>query len=180
MSLMALMIPLAIGIWLSRNVPSVAKKCKGALRPFTIILLLIAVSGGLYVSWYVFKLFTWNIVYAGMCVAWGGYLFGAIAAKIAGLKTKEIIAVSIETALQNPGVAFVLLQLSLPQPDCDLATVPIVSQLLLTGPPLWGMYMVYVIGKKCKEKKDLNENNINNDIAKVSETYKKQEMLSSV
>lgn len=40
------------------------------------------------------------------------------------LKPSQITAVSIETAFQNGGIAFVLLKISLPEPYGDLAAVP--------------------------------------------------------
>ena len=50
---------------------------------------------------------------------------------IARLKTSQITAVSIETAFQNGGIAFVLLDLSLPKPYGDLAAVAPVSVLCI-------------------------------------------------
>ena len=43
------------------------------------------------------------------------------------LKVAQITAVSIETAFQNGGIAFILLQLSLPKPYGDIAAVAPVS-----------------------------------------------------
>ena len=45
----------------------------------------------------------------------------------------QITAVSIETAFQNGGIAFILLRLSLPEPFGDLASVAPVAQLMITG-----------------------------------------------
>lgn len=59
---------------------------------------------------------TWRMVVAGLLVAISGYAFGAIFARVMCLPKSQIIAVSIETALQNPGVAFILLKLSLESP----------------------------------------------------------------
>lgn len=67
-------------------------------------------------SYKVMMLMTWQMVLAGMLVMASGYTFGAIFAKVMCLSKKQVIAVSIETALQNPGVAFVLLKLSLESP----------------------------------------------------------------
>ena len=47
------------------------------------------------------------------------------------LKTSQITAVSIETAFQNGGIAFVLLDLSLPKPYGDLAAVAPVNILFV-------------------------------------------------
>lgn len=60
---------------------------------------------------------TGPMVVAGTLVALCGYAFGAIFAKCWCLSKDKVIAISIETALQNPGVSFILLKLSLPSPD---------------------------------------------------------------
>jgi hypothetical protein len=44
--------------------------------------------------------------------------------------------VSIETAFQNGGIAFILLKVSMPAPYGDLATVAPVAQLMITGKAL--------------------------------------------
>ena len=46
------------------------------------------------------------------------------------LKVAQITAVSIETAFQNGGIAFILLQLSLPKPYGDIAAVAPVKQFI--------------------------------------------------
>lgn len=59
---------------------------------------------------------SWNMVVAGIMVVTSGYTLGAVFAKVMCLPLPQVIAVSIETALQNPGVAFILLKLSLDSP----------------------------------------------------------------
>jgi hypothetical protein len=41
--------------------------------------------------------------------------------------------VSIETAFQNGGIAFILLKMSLPEPLGEMASVAPVAQLMITG-----------------------------------------------
>ncbi|KAI1297204.1 P3 protein [Halotydeus destructor] len=161
MSLIFLTIPLIVGLLLQKYKPTLAARLKSLLRPFTFVVITIAVSGSIYVSFYVFALMTLPVIGAGLSVAMGGYLFGAIAAAIFGLKAPQIVAVSIETALQNPGVAFVLLQLSLGQPESDLAAVPVIAQLFMTGIPMWIACAIFHLvrklislnGKEAKEVK---------------------------
>jgi sodium/bile acid cotransporter 3/5 len=178
-SLIGMTIPLAIGILIQKRKPNWAEKSKKIIRPFTIILLIIAIGGGLYVNYHLLKLFTWSIMAAGMCVAWGGYIFGALAAFLAKLTPPQIIAVSIETALQNPGIAFVLLQLSLPQPESDLAAIPLIGQLLMTGPPLWIVYLVFIIIRKIKNK-DKDKDKDKDEVIRDENSEVTKEMLPSV
>jgi hypothetical protein len=92
-----------------------------------------------------------------MSVAWTGYIFGALAAFLAKLTRPQIIVVSIETALQNPGIAYVLLQLSLPEPESDLAATRLIGQIMMTGPPLWIIYLIFIIAQKLKNKHKIIE-----------------------
>jgi sodium/bile acid cotransporter 3/5 len=170
-SLIGMTIPLAIGLLIQKRKPDWAERSRKIIRPFTVVLLVIAIGGGLYVNFHLLKLFTWSVIAAGMSVAWGGYIFGALAAFLAKLTRPQIIAVSIETALQNPGIAFVLLQLSLPQPESDLSAIPLIGQYLMTGPPLWIVYLIFIITQKLKNKPEI----ISDDNSGVT-----KEMLPSV
>lgn len=148
-SLLFLTLSLSIGIVIQKKKPKWAQFLRKLLKPCTAIVLFTVIVGGTYLSLYVFTFMTWEVIVAGLSVALGGYLTGAIVAAICGLPRKQIIAVSIETALQNPGIAFILLQLSLGQPEADLSAIPIVGQLFMTGIPLWITYLLYMSVKKC-------------------------------
>ena len=87
------------------------------------------------------------------------------------LKLPQITAVSIETAFQNGGIAFILLKVSLGAPYGDLASVAPVAQLMITGDdyflfhcaivgasyltfsiagtPLWALLGVWKLWSKC-------------------------------
>lgn len=73
------------------------------------------------------------MVAAGFMVAGAGYFFGAGLAWIFRLEWDKIVAVSIETAFQNGGIAFILLKVSLEAPYGELASVAPVAQLVITG-----------------------------------------------
>jgi len=85
------------------------------------------------------------MVVAGFLVAGAGYLFGGGLAWLFRMKVPQIKAISIETAFQNGGIAFVILKLSLPAPYGDLATVAPVAQLVITGAPLWILLAIWKI-----------------------------------
>lgn len=100
---------------------------------------------------------TWQMVVGGMGIAWGGYAFGAIAAWLFRQGKPQIIAISIETAIQNPGVTFTILRLTLPQPDADMSTVAPVAQIFITNLPLFLIFLLYKLiflikNRCCKTK----------------------------
>jgi len=169
-SLIGMTIPLALGLLIQHRKPDWAKKSRKIIRPFTAVFLMIAIGGGIYVNFHLLKLFTWNVILAGMCASWTGYIFGALAAFLAKLTLPQITAVSIETALQNIGIAFILLQLSLPQPESDLAAVPLIGQIMMTGPPLWIAYLIFITVRRLTNKhhvvKDMSFADEDSEVAK--------------
>ena len=78
-------------------------------------------------------LMTGWMVLAGFMVAFAGYALGAGLAKVFRLPTPQIVAVSIETAFQNGGIALLVLQMSFDQPYNDVATIAPIAQMSITG-----------------------------------------------
>ncbi|XP_071533411.1 ileal sodium/bile acid cotransporter-like [Panulirus ornatus] len=142
-SLASLTIPVCIGILIRIKRPIWADKGAKIIKPFSFFILLFFMIMGTYNSYKVVLMMTWQMAVAGLMVAASGYSLGAVFARVMCLSKPQIIAVSIETALQNPGVAFILLKLSIESPYSDLAAVPIVATLMVTGPPLILTFSVY-------------------------------------
>ncbi|CAL1274278.1 unnamed protein product [Larinioides sclopetarius] len=149
-SLLLLTFPVGIGLLIQQYSPRLSKISQKIFKPLTLICVFVSIGVGLYANTFIFKLFTWQMVLAGISIAWGGYCFGAFIAWLFRLEKSQIIAVSIETAFQNPAVAYVTLLLSLPQPEADLASVPLAVQLLLTGLPMWVLLILTRVYKKMK------------------------------
>ena len=160
-SIVGLTIPLSFGIYIRKRHPSWVSICKKIIKPFTILVVFVAVTGGVLSNLYIFKLISFKVILAGMSVAWSGYFFGAIFATLVGLKTEQIVTVSIETALQNPAIAFVVLFASLPEPEADLSIVPVIGQLLMTGPPTWTVLFFYFLIRWCLKRNEKKKLNIN-------------------
>nr|XP_045584540.1 uncharacterized protein LOC123746811 isoform X1 [Procambarus clarkii] len=144
-SLISLTLPVGIGIFIRYRKPQWAEMGRRIIKPFTFVIILFFMILGTWNSYKVFTMMTWQMVVAGTLVAICGYTFGAIFAKLWCLSTDKVIAISIETALQNPGVSFILLKLSLPSPDSDLAALPAMATMMMTGPPMIVVYVVYAI-----------------------------------
>ena len=85
---------------------------------------------------------TWQLIAGGFLCYFGGYIFGGLFAWLCRLKPAQIGAVSIETAFQNGGIAFVLLKISFKPPYGDLAAVPPVAQLMFTGKGLKNWFLL--------------------------------------
>ena len=91
---------------------------------------------GTYANLYMFKLMNAGILFAaGLCV-WSGFLGGFLVSTILRFPSKDRTAISIETGIQNTGIAIVLLGVSLPPPYNDIATVVPVAASIMTPIPL--------------------------------------------
>ena len=62
-----------------------------------------------------FYLVTWRHLVAGACLGFLGYTFGATAAILTRMSRPQVIAVAIETAIQNGGIGVVVLNLTFPR-----------------------------------------------------------------
>lgn len=67
-------------------------------------------------------MFILQIILAGISLPWLGFIFGYIAAVICRQSKPDIRAISLETGIQNTGIAIFLLSIALPQPAADLTT----------------------------------------------------------
>lgn len=96
---------------------------------------------------------------AGLAVAGAGFVFGGVFAFVARRTKPEIIAISLETAMQNGNVAFVLLRLSLPSPYSDMAGMTPIAQMFMTSAILFPLYFIHLIVKCCKRGKKEKKGN---------------------
>ena len=110
--------------------------CKRILAPISIAMIIFIIVFGTYANLYMFKLLDWRILMsAGLCV-WIGFLGGFLASSALRLPRKDRIAISIETGIQNTGIAIVLLGVSLKPPFNDIASVVPVAASIMTPIPL--------------------------------------------
>lgn len=151
-SLTGLAIPLAIGMIIHRFKPTWAVALAKYIKPITLIVLIAILVLSVTVNQYIFLLMTWKALLCGALVSWSAYVFGALAAFVGRLNRAQIIAVAIEIAFQNSGIAVVILYTSLSLPDADLVIVPVVCQTILQGVPLYVLYTAKRI-KSCVSKR---------------------------
>lgn len=66
--------------------------------------------------------FTFQVVLAGLALPWLGYFAGFLAAWVLRQPLENILAISIETGIQNTGIAIFMIQLVFGQPTADMVT----------------------------------------------------------
>ncbi|XP_058811829.1 ileal sodium/bile acid cotransporter-like isoform X2 [Topomyia yanbarensis] len=136
-----LIIPMGIGLLSQRYTPRIARFLVRVLKPMSALLIIFIVVFAIITNLYLFELFSWQIIAAGLGLPWIGYLFGFLVSKTARLPTSDALAIAVETGIQNTGIAIFLLRFSLPQPAADLTTVVPVSTAIMTPIPLLILYI---------------------------------------
>ncbi|XP_018405528.1 PREDICTED: ileal sodium/bile acid cotransporter-like [Cyphomyrmex costatus] len=140
-----LIIPLAIGFLIQKKFPRVSKILVRIMKPFSVILIIFIIIFAIVTNLYIFKLFTWEIIIAGMGLPWIGFSFGFLIAYICKQSEADIRAIAIETGIQNTGVAIFLLRFTLKPPSDDLTTVVPVSAAMMTPVPLAILFIIKLI-----------------------------------
>lgn len=153
-SLLGLLLPVAIGVLIQKKKPRLAKKILLAVKPVTVIFVILVFTVGVYANLYIFKLLTPLVLLTGALIPYCGFAFGAFVAFIARQPKGRIMTIAIETGIQNSGIAIVLLQLSLPPPDSDIGVVGPIICTIFTPIPMAIAIVSYEIYKRCCKKKD--------------------------
>merc|ERR1712141_282545 len=79
---------------------------------------------------------TWQVCLTGMGLPWLGFSFGFILAKLLRRPAEDVIAIAIETGIQNTGISIFILWGTLPQPLADMTAVIPVAAATMTPLPL--------------------------------------------
>lgn len=106
----ALVIPLFIGWLIQRFLPRVSKVLARILKGFSALLILFIVAFAIATNLYLFRLATWQIAVAGLLLPLCGYLLGAALGALFKQPPRDMMAIAIETGVQNTGIAIFLLR----------------------------------------------------------------------
>lgn len=137
----ALVVPLIIGLLIQRFLPRVTRILVRILKPLSSALILFIVIFAIVTNLYLFELFSWQIIVAGLGLPWLAYVLGYLTALLFRQPYPDRLAIALETGIQNTGIAIFLLRFTLPQPQADLTTVVPVSVAIMTPLPLLAMYI---------------------------------------
>ena len=177
-SLIAIVVPLGIGLVIQRYRPKWADWLLRWTRPGVVIFIIFMFTFGVYANLYIFRLFTWQIVIAGTCLPYFGYISGGLIAFAFRMPRSSIIAICLETGIQNTGIAILLMKLSLPQPDADLSIIGPVVISMFTPAPLFVVIAIIEV-KRCLDKRRKKAQDFESiKIADVSESDKDQKYIT--
>jgi len=151
LSLASFTIPLMIGVAVKFKWPKIAESLKKVSKPFFLCVLVILPSYASYTNVHFFYLCSWRHIVSGACLGFLGYIFGAALAALLGQGKPQIIAISLETAIQNGGISLIVLNMTFPSPYSDMGILPVMSFFFFsTGPIMFVIYAVYMLGRKIK------------------------------
>merc|ERR1712079_595287 len=169
-----LVVPLTIGLILSRFAPKVSAFMVKILKPLALFLILFIVIFGVWANLYIFKMMTWQVFLGGMGLPWIGFLLGFSIAKLSKRPMEDVIAIAIETGVQNTGMSIFLLWLTLDHPLGDMTAVIPVAAATMTPLPLLTALIIMKIRDFCTEKgkvpinDDLDNHDIRDSIIKTT------------
>ncbi|GFR83383.1 ileal sodium/bile acid cotransporter, partial [Elysia marginata] len=157
--------------------PKVEKFILKFLKPVVLVVIAGTIALGVYTNIHIFRMIRPMAILAGCLLPYCGYLTGALVSLVTCQTWKHVKTIAIETGIQNTGIAFMMLFLSLPPPDNQLATVGPAASAIMTPQPLFVTVIVYLIYKRCTRTTE--ESSCGKHTEKTEEEAARQDLVSS-
>ncbi|XP_050727944.1 ileal sodium/bile acid cotransporter-like isoform X2 [Eriocheir sinensis] len=137
-TVITLLVPCGLGIGLQIRYPKgkFVDVCAKVLSPIVAFNLIVTFTFGVYAYWYAFTTFTWRTLVAGITLPTLGYLAGMVFALLFRMDTARVIAIAVETGVQNYTIALIILSLTLDSPAGELAVALPAAFTIFTPVPL--------------------------------------------
>jgi len=149
-----LVVPLSIGLIISRFAPKLSAFLAKILKPLALFLILFILIFGVWANLFMFKMMTWQVFLCGMGLPWMGFLFGFSFAKLCKRPIEDVVAIAIETGVQQTGMSIFILWFTLDQPMGDMtAVIPVAAAIMTPFPLLTALVILKV--KEYFAKKNL-------------------------
>lgn len=158
-----LVVPLSIGLALARWAPKVSKFMVKILKPLALFLILFILIFGVWANLYIFDMMTWQVLLTGMGLPWLGFSFGFTMAKVLKRPMEDVIAIAIETGIQNTGMSIFILWFTLDHPLGDMTAVIPVAAATMTPLPLLAALIIMKIRDYCMQKTKIPLNDDDQD-----------------
>lgn len=154
-SLVALVVPVSIGMFVNHKWPAKAKIILkiGSIAGAILIVLIAVVGGVLYQSAWIIEPKLWII---GTIFPMAGYSLGFFLARIAGQPWHRCRTVALETGMQNTQLCSTIVQLSFTPEELNYVfTFPLIYSIfqLAFAAVFLGIYVAY---KKCNQKNNVD------------------------
>ncbi|CAL1540661.1 unnamed protein product [Lymnaea stagnalis] len=145
-------LPIFLGIIIKHKVPKLTKVIMKVLKPVLLVVVAFVISLGIYTNLFIFRLIKPMTIAAGCLLPYLGYVVGGLVSLVLCQSWCRVKTIAIETGIQNTGIAFLIVFLSLPPPDNQLAAVGPASSAIMTPLPLFGLVLCYIIYQRCRAR----------------------------
>ena len=136
--LIAIVVPCGLGILIRKFKPNIAHFIIKTIRPLSYAFIIFVVGFGSLSNIFIYILMGrhWYIVPAALGLPYLGFLLGYVFSIILRQPRYRALTISIETGIQDTGIAIVLLQSSFPMPEGDQASSLAMAAALFMPLPL--------------------------------------------
>ena len=169
-SLASLVVPVFLGLLITWRRPDWSKRLVKLSRPLFMLMMVVVSTLGLYTNRFFFSVVSWYDLVSAACLGLSGYLFGVIISALLCLNTKQIIALSLETAIQNAAIAIVILQTNLKSPYGDMALMPVIGYLFtssgLLNIVMYSFFRLFLLIRSCVVQQPSETENSKNFVMK--------------
>ncbi|BHF82929.1 hypothetical protein SprV_0802606900 [Sparganum proliferum] len=137
--LLYVVVPVAVGMLVKYYLPKMSNQIRRFLRPMAVLFLAVVFGFGAYVNFPIYALIGQYplLLPTAAALPWTAFLTAGLFAYLFRRSRAEILTIAIETAIQNIGIAILVLIYSMPQPEGDIgAVMPLTVSLFMPLPML--------------------------------------------
>lgn len=141
-------IPVSLGMLLKWRFPAAARAVvRHLMRPLVLAFFVTILGLGTYINLPIYNLLGEYplLIPTAAALPWIGFVLAGFCAFLLGRPRAEVLTISIETGIQNIGIAILVLIYSMPQPEGDIGAVMPLVVSMFTPLPLFLAYLVLVI-----------------------------------
>ncbi|XP_042866162.1 ileal sodium/bile acid cotransporter-like [Penaeus japonicus] len=176
-TVVTLIVPCGIGILIQIFFPKSLKYFEKLLTPMSAFNLIFIFTFGIYAYLYVFEIFTWRMLVSGIALPSLGYVSGMVIAFLFRMSPREVIAISVETGVQNYTIALIILQVTLASPAGEISAAVPAAATLFTPAPLLTLLVIKKIYDRCNggSSLDITSQPADSKMREATSTPKAQE-----
>jgi predicted Na+-dependent transporter len=163
-TLLILILPLLVGIFVKYKLPRLTKILMKIITPVTVLTIVVLISVGIYTNLFIFEFFEPKVILVGSLLPYCGYVLSGVICLILRQSWTKVKTIVIETGIQNQGIAILLMFTAFPPPDGEIAAVAPIASGVMTPLPLFVLTIIYLIYKRCNKEK--YENVSKDDVTK--------------
>ena len=144
-------VPCLLGVLLKNKKPKYADGFARGIKYLAVVFLLWVIILGSVTNSYIFSVMIqeWYTLPAGLLLPYLGALLGCMVSAVLCQTRERVIAISVETGVQDTGVAILLLLTSFGRPEGQIASAVPIAAAIFTPLPFTVVALIKVIYERC-------------------------------